>query len=151
MTTAVRNNQRSELSKHALPHLARVLKPHVGQSAKSSYELQVEGSDAVLPVPSEALELFADILRAMAAGEDVQVLRTDRLLTTQQAADILNLSRTYLLQRIDAGDFPVSMVGTHRRLKFSEVLSYKQRLHSLREKKLLEIAAMDQELGLDDL
>jgi excisionase family DNA binding protein len=151
MNVSAKTSQRSDLSKNALPHLARVLKHHAGQLAKTSYELRVEGSDAVLPVPSEALELFADILRAMAAGEDVQVLRSDRLLTTQQAADLLNLSRTYLLQRIEAGDFNVSMVGSHRRLQFSDVLDYKRRMHALREAKLKEMAAIDQELGLDDL
>jgi excisionase family DNA binding protein len=151
MNASAKTNQRCDLSKNALPHLARVLKHHSGQSAKTSYELRVEGTDAVLPVPSEALELFADILRAMAAGEDVQVLRSDRLLTTQQAADLLNLSRTYLLQRIEAGDLKVSMVGSHRRLKFSDVLVYKRKMHALRESKLAEIAAIDQELGLDEL
>ncbi len=82
------------------------------------------GEEAVkLPAPVGALLL--KILEDMAAGNLVAVLRKDAELTTQQAADILNVSRPFLIGPLEQGALPFRKFGTHRRTRIADVLRYK--------------------------
>lgn len=138
------------LASQALPKVARLLSRHQATS-RTDYVLRLRGEDADLPVPRQALELFAEILRGMAAGHSVQVLHSDQLLTTQQAADLLNLSRTYLLRLIDQGTLNCTKTGTHRRVKLQDVLAYKEARESEQRAVLNDLAELDRALGIDDL
>lgn len=70
-------------------------------------------------------DLFIELLGYIANGEAVAILPVKQMLTTQQAADLLNMSRPFLIKLIAKGDIPHSMVGRHRRLKAENVLAYK--------------------------
>lgn len=139
----------SHLAQVALPHVARALTHHT--MAQQPYRLRLEGEDADLPVPPEALSLFADILRAMAQGQNVRVITADQLLTTQQAADILFVSRTHLLKLISGGALSASKTGTHRRLILKDVLAFKSQRNKQRHTALQMMADADRNLGIDDL
>ena len=84
----------------------------------------------------------------MAAGSAVAVLRKDAELTTQRAADFLNISRPFLVGLLETGAVPFRKVGTHRRVRFDDVLRYKNATDSARRRALDELAADAQELDL---
>lgn len=103
---------------------------------------------APMPLPAPARRLLYEILREMADGHAVTVLPVHTELTTQQAADYLNVSRPYLIKLIDEGQIPCHKVGAHRRLFFEDIRKYKQEIDAKRREILRELAAEAQELGM---
>ena len=101
-----------------------------------------------LSVPRGALELFARVLAHMAAGQAVSVVPAQAELTTQQAADVLNVSRPYLIKLLDHGKIEFRKVGTHRRVKFSSLMDYQRRDDQRRRASADELSALTQEMGL---
>lgn len=83
------------------------------------------------------------------AGKQVRVIEDDETLTTQQAADLLNVSRPHLVKLLDRGDIaPLPKVGRHRRVARASVLQYKRTRDAQRELALKELAALSQHHGL---
>jgi excisionase family DNA binding protein len=87
------------------------------------------------------------LLAELHAGRGVQIVTYERDLTTQQAAELLNVSRQYLVRLLDAGAIPYTRVGTHRRLRLQDVLSYRNLRHSERRASLARITRLSQEMG----
>jgi excisionase family DNA binding protein len=83
--------------------------------------------DEALVVPRNAAVMLAQILAMLANGQGVQIMPDTAELTTQQAADFLNLSRPYLIKLLEADKIPYHMVGTHRRISFQDLREYKRR------------------------
>jgi excisionase family DNA binding protein len=111
--------------------------------------MRVENGGDDLVVPRTAVELFAQILAHMAAGHGVSVVPGHAELTTQQAAELLNVSRPYLIGLLDAGKIDYRRVGRHRRIRASSLLSYLKRDDQQRRTAADELAALNQEMGLD--
>ena len=105
------------------------------------------GQEAV-ELPAAVGRLLLQILQDMAAGSPVAVLRKDAELTTQQAADFLNVSRPFLVGLLEAGAVPFHKVGTHRRVRFDDILRYKNGTDEARRRALDELAADAQELDM---
>jgi len=84
----------------------------------------------------------------MARGNAVTLIPIHAELTTQQAADMLNISRPSLIQLLDEKKLEYRRVGTHRRISFESLMRYKRQQESARRKVLEELAAYDQELGI---
>ena len=99
-------------------------------------------------LPPSVAALLLEILEDMAAGSAVAVLRRDAELTTQQAADYLNVSRPFLIGLLEAGDVPFRKVGTHRRVRFEDLRRYKHATDAARRGALDELAADAQELDM---
>jgi excisionase family DNA binding protein len=97
-------------------------------------------------VPKEALRLFVDLLNQMAAGNIVTLFPIHAELTTQEAADLINVSRPFLVKQLEMGEIPFTKIGKHRRIKFQDLMDYKNRIDTLRDQALNELAALDQEL-----
>jgi excisionase family DNA binding protein len=108
---------------------------------------ELAGDDALV-VPREATVLLAQILALLASGEGVQVIPDAAELTTQQAADFLNVSRPFLIGLLEAGEISFRKVGTHRRIRFEDIREYKRRDDLQRRKVADDLTALSEELGL---
>lgn len=107
-----------------------------------------EGPEETVAIPVAAARLLADILTEMAKGNAVTLIPVHAELTTQQAADLLNVSRPYLIDLLEKGAIPFRKVGKHRRVPFHDLMAFKRKDDEARLKALDELAALDQELGL---
>ena len=87
--------------------------------------LREVGDDDALVIPRATAILFAQILGFLAQGRGVQIVPKDVELTTQQAADLLNVSRPYLISLLESGQIPYRKVGKHRRITFDALMEYK--------------------------
>lgn len=105
---------------------------------------------AVADLPAPVREALADVLHRFARGEAVVIGSAATLLTTGQAASMLGMSRTYLVQKIDAGELQCEFVGTHRRIRLGEALRYGEAFRAQRRKALDEVAKISNEAGLYD-
>jgi excisionase family DNA binding protein len=106
----------------ALPHVRDYLASHEGTVVRLVVE---DGQPSgALVVPRAAVELLARILAHMAAGQGVSVVPSHAELTTQQAADLLNVSRPFLIGLLSAGEIEYRKVGKHRRIKAESLLRY---------------------------
>src|SRR5262245_39537986 len=112
--------------------------------------LRAEGEDPgqAVVVPREAFELFLEILGQMANGNAVTIVPVHAELTTQQAADLLNVSRPFLVGLLDEGKIPSRKVGSHRRVKAADLVAYQQRDEAERKKVLDELTAEAEKHGL---
>jgi excisionase family DNA binding protein len=104
---------------------------------------------ATFDLPPSVARLLVDILKETAAGHAVSVVPLEAEITTQQAAELLNVSRPYVVGMIEKGTLPARMVGNQRRLPLKDMLAYKADNRAKRLKTLEELAALDQELGLE--
>jgi excisionase family DNA binding protein len=114
----------------------------------SQIRLSVEDDGEELVVPRGAVELLARILAHMAAGHGVSVVPTHAELTTQQAADLLNVSRPHLIGLLEAGEIDYRKVGKHRRIKVSSLLEYMRADDHRQRAATDELSALTQEMGL---
>jgi excisionase family DNA binding protein len=94
------------------------------------------------------VRLLVDVLTEMAKGNLVTLMPVHAELSTQQAADFLNVSRPFLIKLLEEGKIPYRKVGTHRRMLFFDVMAYKQQVDKQRLKTLEELAAQAQELDM---
>jgi excisionase family DNA binding protein len=114
-----------------------------------SIRVQSEGTpEETVSIPASAFRLLNDILTQMAQGNAVTLIPVHAELTTQQAADILNVSRPFLVEQLEKNSIPHRKVGTHRRILFSDLMEYKARMESSRLQALEKLAAQAQELGM---
>ena len=105
-----------------------------------------EGEFILIPV--SAFRLLNGILQEMAKGNAVSLSPVQTELTTRQAADLLHVSRPFLIDQLEKGLIPFRKVGTHRRVLLQDLMNYKQSMNQNRLQALEELSALDQELGL---
>ncbi len=110
----------------------------------------IASSGHKLELPATAFEVFHRAIHLLAQGNAVAIVPYSKMLTTQQTADFLNVSRPYVVKLLKAGEIPFELVGTHRRIKFSDLLQYRSKRDEERRRKLDELTKMSEELGLYD-
>ena len=103
---------------------------------------------AVLPVA--AVRLQQDLLREMAQGHAISLVPMHAELTTQQAADAINVSRPFLVKLLETGALPHRKVGTHRRVRFDDLMRYKHTIDAQRLEALRKLTDESEKLGLYD-
>jgi excisionase family DNA binding protein len=132
--------QQAELAARSFASLPRANRP--------TRRLTATPQGQPVEVPESAFRMFLEILDQMARGNAVTVVPNHHELTTQQAADLLNVSRPYLVKLLESGTIPHHKVGTRRRLKFQDLRSYMEKIHGESSDALDALAAQAQELGM---
>ncbi|WP_226163952.1 excisionase family DNA-binding protein [Hymenobacter terricola] len=118
---------------------------HFAQASKKkrseAVTIRLQESEVAIAIPRKALELLEFILASMAQGKALSLIPSDSELSTQQAADLLNVSRPHLVKLLEQGALPFKKVGSHRRVQLADLLAYEaqhaaqqaQHLHFLAE------------------
>jgi excisionase family DNA binding protein len=120
------------------------------EKEKSDYTffLNNETDEVHITIPKEALSLLVEILVQMGKGNGVKIVPIRKELTTTEAADILNVSRPYLVELLDSGQIPFRSIESRRRILLEDVMNYKNNIDAKREQTLAELAAQAQELNM---
>jgi len=136
--------QESPLASDAGQRLARYA------GLKRPFRIRFVGAeqDETLELPAGAVALLVDILEAMAAGRGISLIAEHAELTTVEAAEVLHVSRPYLIKLLTEGALPHRKVGKHRRIRMEDVMAYKSRIDGEREAVLDELAAQAQETDM---
>ena len=100
-----------------------------------------------IAIPESVFRVLERVAEVMARGDSITVVPVGRELTTQQAADLLNVSRQYVVRLLDEGRIPYGKTGKHRRLRIEDVLAFKETRDKDRRAGLRELSRMTQELG----
>lgn len=138
----------SEADSRAARDSSRRLAPYLAKKRKVRVQVVPEGGrpeDEALPLPAAVLDLLFAILTEMAEGNAVTLIPIHAELTTQRAADLLNVSRPFVVELLEKGEIAYRMVGTHRRILFRDLMEFKQRSEAKRKKALDELVAEAQE------
>jgi excisionase family DNA binding protein len=100
-----------------------------------------------IALPEAAFYVLERVAEVLARGDAITVVPMGKELTTQQAADLLNVSRQYLVRLLDEGRVPFTKTGKHRRLRIEDVLAFRQRRDEERRAKLDELTSLSEEVG----
>lgn len=110
--------------------------------------IQRDDGDESIEIPRQVFNVLMRVLAVMSEGKAFSLIPMDKELTTQQAADILNVSRPYLNKILDLGDIAHRKVGRNRRIKFSDLMEYKKSQEQQSKDALQELANQSQELDM---
>ncbi len=140
-----------QLPDHETVRLARAGAAELGRLLNKLPEtdrahVKLDGQDLILP--RQALILLRDLLADMAQGNAVTIVPVHAEMTTQQAADILNVSRPYLVTLLEKGELRFTKVGTHRRIRFKDLMAYKDNIKKQSSKAMDELVKIAQESNL---
>ncbi|WP_276090482.1 helix-turn-helix domain-containing protein [Pedobacter sp. JY14-1] len=113
-------------------------------------EIEIEETGERIKIPARALIFLGDILKAMGEGKPVSIVPMATEVTTQKAAEIIGCSRPYLVKLLERGAIDFVKVGKHRRIKFEDVLAYREKMKADQKNHLIDIMGADEELGLYD-
>jgi excisionase family DNA binding protein len=133
----------------------------VAQARRSFKELKEDTSNShfvlasqtgkQVPLSENAFNYLLAILDEMAKGHAVLVVPVQAEMSTFEAAELLGVSRPFLIRLLEKGDIPYRVVGKHRRVPFEELIAYKETTQRRRDKALTEMTAADDEMfGLGD-
>jgi excisionase family DNA binding protein len=110
-----------------------------------------DGQGGQVALPAEAVDAFIQVIAAIRARKPAVLYPQQALLTTQQAADFLHVSRPYVIKLLDEGKLPYSMTGTHRRILFKDLARYRAEMKAIQRAGIEEIVRISEEAGLYDL
>lgn len=117
-------------------------------NADVDIEIKVQGKVLLLKIPQNAFYLLVKILGNMAEGKSNAIIQSGEVLSTQQAADILNVSRPYFVKLLEEEQIPYSKAGTHRRVELKDILAFKKKMKTKRRKNLDFLSQQSQNLNL---
>lgn len=110
-----------------------------------------DGQGGRVALPAEVVDAFSQVIAALQAKKPMVLYPKKALLTTQQAAGFLGVSRPYLIQLLDEGKIPHTMTGSHRRILYADLASYRAEMKKTQRAALEEIVRISEEAGLYDL
>lgn len=147
METLLENTSKHDqrIARLFMAHLREMSALHI---TSRDVEVTLPGKDLTLKIPAKAFSLLVRILGNMAEGKSNAVFPSNKMLSTQQAADILNISRPYLVKLLEADEIPYIKAGTHRRIELKHILEYKEKMKNSRRKNLDYLAKQSQNLNL---
>lgn len=146
---SVENDHDAEMAKIA----QRCIMAALDHSKAPKLVLIEEGGSSenapTIELPPQALRAVANLLGLMAQQQPIVIIPQKHELTTQEVANLLNVSRPYVVKQIESGQLKCRKVGRHRRVEFSELMRYQKDSQIKRNAALDELVALRQELGLD--
>lgn len=154
MTTLIAGSVRSVILPEQETALARVSSAVLadfdgaGPPLTMRLENPQTGQHIETTVPAAAVRLLADVLARMAAGQAVTLIPLHAELSTQQAADILNVSRPYFIKLLEEGKMPFRKVGEQRRVRYQDLLAYMEAYQKAANAALEEMTADAEDMGL---
>ena len=104
-------------------------------------------SGDAIPIPEAVFYVLERVAEVLARGDSITIVPVGKEMTTQQAADMLNVSRQYLVRLLEEGRIPYTRTGKHRRLRIEDVLAFKEQRERERGASLDELARMSEEVG----
>lgn len=131
-----------QLAKIAVASLAKE-----GKEAKVSFSIDDGETHTLTLMPALATSMLA-VLRLVSSGRGFRMIPVESELTTQQAADLLNVSRSYLVKLLDEGEISFTKKRRHRRIRAEDLFAYKKKRDTIRSKALCELIQIDIEEGL---
>ena len=150
MKTFEHINRPSKIEQKAAIKSYAVLATALTHITTAETEIEIEETQDKITIPSRALQLLGDILKAMSEGIPISIVPIATEVTTQKAAEILGCSRPHLVKLLEEGKIEFVKVGKHRRIMFEDVLSYKQKMKEEQKKHIIDMMNQDEELGLYD-
>lgn len=127
--------------------LAKEASRHLAKHEGGELRVQLDGGE-VLRLPKAVNDLLYHLLTEMGKGNAVTLFPIHAVLTTQEAADYLNVSRPFLIRLLEQGKLPFEMVGTHRRIRFADLEVFRKETEERRKSTMDQLAAQAQELGM---
>lgn len=106
------------------------------------------GKTHEVTIPTSALNMMIEMLTQLGQGNSVSITPIHAELTTQEGADMLNMSRPTFIKLLDSGDIPFSRTGNRRKVAYADLMSYKSCLEEKRLATLAELSALDQEMEM---
>lgn len=135
----------SASEKAAAKQLRSIIASHRNGDAKLRV-LNDEKKPAEVTLTPALSDLLIELLRHVSRGDAVTLVPISKMLTTQQAADVLNVSRPFLISVLNRGDIKFELVGRHRRIKAEDLFAYKRTRDDKRSKALADLAKLDADL-----
>jgi excisionase family DNA binding protein len=118
------------------------------RSKTGEVHIKIQETGASVSIPGKAFALLVTILANMSKGKSITLIPSNSELSTQQAADMLNVSRPHLVKLLEQGVLPFKKVGSHRRILLQDLIDYESRQAKNREEQLNFLARQAQDLGL---
>lgn len=129
--------------------LARESSRRLSPYTKKDLRVRIsDGDGADIELPAAAVQLLVHLLAQMAEGNAVTLMPIHAELTTQQAAELLGVSRPFLVKMLDDEKLPFRKVGTHRRITFADLMRFKEKMDAQRHAILDKLAEQAQELDM---
>jgi excisionase family DNA binding protein len=113
-------------------------------------EIEIEETHEKIRVPLNALKLLAKILKETSQGKPVSIVPVATEVTTQAAAELLGCSRPHIVKLLESGKIKFTKVGKHRRIRYEDVISYKNEMKAEQERLINKIMDNDEKSGLYD-
>lgn len=144
------------MPRHKMPLESVVAQKQEADSIrKLEHILSLQGSSAKLvgvngeaiTIPESVYQVLRQVVHAMALGQAISIAPQEHEMTTQQAADILNVSRPYLIKLLEQEAIPYIKVGSHRRIRYQDLITYKQQRDTKRSNCLDELIQESQDMG----
>ncbi|WP_150293321.1 helix-turn-helix domain-containing protein [Sphingobium estronivorans] len=132
--------------KDAANQLRKIIAAHAAGDAKLRLLEEGDKTPTEITLTPAMSQLLMELLRHIGKGDAVTLVPISQMLTTQQAADVLNVSRPYLISLLDRKEIAHTLVGRHRRVRAEDLFAYKRERDGLRSKALDDLAATDAEL-----
>ena len=137
---------------HAMAQVVETLNTAAADDTKGQVKLVLDGNPSeTIALPKPLLEAISRVAQAMQQGLAVSIVPHTPTISTQEAADILGVSRPTLIRMLDANKLPYEQANRHRRLKLTDVLDYQKTLQAQREQAMDDIIMIGEQLGLDDV
>jgi excisionase family DNA binding protein len=126
----------------------QVASQRIKSSRKRGVKIKIQETGEFITIPKKALSLLSTIIQNMAEGKTISIVPSNSEVSTQQAADMLNVSRPHLIKLLKANNIPFKKVGSHRRILLKDIMVYKEQQAKQRETQLDFLANQAQDLNL---